>query len=524
MTSVDFAALDRAIDDLPQRFPGPGGVVAVIKDGVPIVRHAWGFANLETRQPFLNSTLMPICSITKQFTCATILTVAPDPSELDTLTSALLPRLGGQKPSTRDLANNQSGIRDYWALTVLCGASPEGGFSAEDAVSLLGLTRSLHFDPGTAYSYSNGNFRLLALALQQRTGVAFGDLVMKHVVEPAGLATATFDEDTGALPGGANGYEGNLATGWRAGINRIHWSGDAGLTMSIDDLIAWERYIDRTREDVDGLYNRLAAPVTFIDGSPASYGLGLVRRLRWGRAMNGHGGAIRGWRLQRFWVPSERLSVDVAFNHESDSHGAAMHVLAAALGESSTPTPSNKSKAKRFAGTWIDAKLGLLLDVGANQDGTLSATYDGGPEVLSIGGDGIARGIDMTLSPVEGGLRIQRSGDCIDSQATRIDEGGDEDKSMELAGSYHAEELGSDLEIISAGGCWLAGFRGFLGSGPLMPLAPVGKDLWRLTCLRSLDAPAPGDWTVRVQRAADGTIAGACVGCWLARNVAFRRA
>ena len=522
MTSVDKAALDRAIDDLPQRFAGPGGAVAVVKDGVPIVRHAWGFANLETRQPFSNGTVMPICSISKQFTCATMLSVTPDPADLDKLTSGLLPRLEGQKPSARDLANNQSGIRDYWALTVLSGASPEGGFGAEDAITLLGLTRSLHFKPGTAYSYSNGNFRLLALALQQLTGVAFGDLVMKHVVEPAGLETATFDEDTSALPGVATGYEGNAATGWRPGLNRIHWSGDAGLTMSIDDLVAWERFIDRTRDDADGIYNRISAPVTFLGGSPASYGLGLARRLRWGRAMTGHGGAIRGWRLQRFWVPGERLSVDVAFNHESDSYGAAMHVLAAALGESAAPTLSNPAEAMRFVGTWIDAKLGLLLDVTANQDGTLSAMYDGGAEVLSIGDDAIARGLNMTLSPVEGGLRIQRPADAIDSLATRINEAGD--TSMELAGRYHSEELGSDLEIVNAGGSWFAGFRGFLGTGPLMPLAPVGKDLWRLTCMRSLDAPAPGDWTVQVKRSDDGRIAGVGVGCWLARNVTFLRA
>ena len=93
MTSFDKSALDRTIDGLPQRFAGPGGVVAVVKDGVPILRHAWGFANLETRQPFSNSTLMPICSISKQFTCATMLSVTPDPAGLDQLTSDLLPRL-----------------------------------------------------------------------------------------------------------------------------------------------------------------------------------------------------------------------------------------------------------------------------------------------------------------------------------------------------------------------------------------------------------------------------------------------
>ena len=524
MTSVDHAALDRVLHDLPRRYPGPGGVVAVVKDGVPIARHAWGFANLETRAAFSTSTLMPVCSITKQFTCATMLSVTPDPSDLDPLISSLLPQLSGPKPTTRDLANNQSGIRDYWAMTVLCGASPEGDFRPDDAVTLLGMTRSLHFKPGTAYSYSNGNFRLLALAMQNRTGTAFGDLVMKHVVQPAAMETASFDEETGALPGGAAGYEGNATTGWRPGINRIHWSGDAGLTMSIDDLIAWERYIDRTRDDAGGLYNRLAAPLTFANGSPAGYGLGLVRRVRWGRVITGHGGAIRGWRLQRFWLPAERLSVDLALNHESDCHGAAMDVLASALGESTAPAISDGAQAKHFVGTWLDARIGLLLDIAANPDGTVSATYDGSAKVLGIGPDGVARGFDMTLTPAGGGLAIHRPTDGILSHATPIHAQAGIETSTDLAGIYLSDEVGSELEIFCAGGCWFAGFRGFLGTGPMMPLSPVAPDLWRMSCLRSLDAPAPGDWTMQVERRANGAVTGVTIGCWLARNVAFRRA
>ena len=524
MKSIDTAALQRAIEELPRRFPGPGGVVAVVKEGVPIERHAWGFANLETHQPFTNTTQMPICSITKQFTCATLLSVTADPSDLDPLIWALLPRLESVKPSTADLANNQSGLRDYWALTVLCGAMPEGDFRPADAVTLLGLTRSLHFKPGTAYSYSNGNFRLLALALEQHTGVAFGDLMIERVVKPAGLPTASFVAETGALPGGAVGYEGTLDTGWRPGLNRLHWSGDAGLCMSIDDLIAWECHIDRTRDDADGIYNRLAAPVTFAGGTVASYGRGLARRTRWGRQMSGHGGAIRGWRLQRFVVPGERLSVDIAFNHESDPYGAAMHVLAAALGESAAPAPSDPASAKTFLGTWLDRRWGLLLDVTLNPDGTLAASYDGGTEVLSLGADGIARGLDMTLSASTGGLRIQRPSDAIDTEAEPLGTAVASSPATDLAGRYHSDELEADLEIVNAGGSWFAGFQGFLGTGPLMPLTPVSKDVWRLNCHRALDAPAPGDWTVQMQRSADGKIASASVGCWLARNVTFRPA
>ncbi len=511
--------LDRVIEDLPRRFPGPGGAVAVVKDGVAIVRHAWGFADLERRTPYTVATQAPICSITKQFTCAAMLAVCPDPSELDSAVAAQMPRLLGARPTALDLANNQSGLRDYWALTVLCGAMPEGDFRPADAKTLLGLTRSLHFAPGTAYSYSNGNFRLLATAIERKAGQPFSELLIERVVRPAGMDGAVFAAETGDLPGGAVGYEGTLATGWRPGINRIHWTGDAGLCASIDDMLAWERFIDGTRNDPEGVYARLARPVTFRDGSPAAYGLGLVRKTLWGRAMSGHGGAIRGWRLQRFWVPSERLSVAIAFNHESDSQAAALHVLAGALRESDAPATSDAALAEGFAGTWLDEEIGLLLDVKLNSDGTLAATYDGGAETLSIGADGVARGLTMTLAREAGAVRIGRPGDAIHSLALPVAN----EPAGDISGTYRSEEFDSELDIVTAGGSWFAGFNGFLGQGPMMPLLPAGADVWRLVCRRSLDAPSPGDWTVRVRRSAGGKAEALSIGCWLARNVNFER-
>ena len=330
---------------------------------------------------------------------------------------------------------------------------------------------------------------------------------------------AEFTAETGDLPGGAVGYEGTLATGWRPGINRIHWTGDAGLCASIADMIAWERFIDRTRNDSEGIHAKLARPVTFKGGSPAAYGLGLVRKTIWGRAMSGHGGAIRGWRLQRFWVPSERLSVAIAFNHESDSQAAAIHVLAGALGESDASALSDASLAEGFAGTWLDEKIGLLLDVKINSDGTLGATYDGSAETLSVGADGAARGLTTTLAREGGAIRIDRPGDAIHSLALPVAN----QSAADISGFYRSAEFESELEIVNANGSWFAGFKGFLGQGPMMPLLSAGLDLWRLVCNRSLDAPSPGDWTIRVQRSAGNKFELLSIGCWLARNVTFER-
>ncbi|SSC65155.1 hypothetical protein [Ciceribacter selenitireducens] len=48
----------------------------------------------------------------------------------------------------------------------------------------------------------------------------------------------------------------------------------------------------------------------------------------------------------------------------------------------------------------------------------------------------------------------------------------------------------------------------------------MAEDIRALPCRRSMDAPAPGEWTIQISRHGDGTISGLTIGCWLARNIA----
>ena len=122
---IDGTRLDAEMDALAARFAGPGGVVGVVSEGRVIARRSWGFANLDTHQPMTARTRLPICSISKQFTCAAMLAACGEPEALDVRLAAQLPNFEGPLPTVRDLCNNQSGLRDYWALTVLHGARAE---------------------------------------------------------------------------------------------------------------------------------------------------------------------------------------------------------------------------------------------------------------------------------------------------------------------------------------------------------------------------------------------------------------
>lgn len=513
------ARLDKALGNLPNAYPGPGGAVAVLREGEVLARHAWGWANAERRIPFTPGTLFRMCSVTKQFTCGLALKMFPDSSMLDGDIRARLPNLVGPVPATLNLCHNQSGLRDYYALAMLHGSPAEAPFGDTEAARVIGAARTLQFAPGTSYSYSNGNFRIVSDVLQARAGRSFAELLREQVFGPAGMVTATLVADTRAMPDGTEGYEGSPETGFRPAENRVLWTGDAGLAASLDDMIAWERHIDSTRGDSDALYNRLSAPVQFADGTPAEYGFGLDRKTELHVAVTGHGGALRGWRCHRLHVASERVSVVVLFNHLSDAHEAAVDLLAAALG-AERETRDAMLPAPSWLGSYLDDDTGLAARIDASAPGQVRLRYGYPAGQLDLQLDGTARGAGATLRPGDGGVWMDRP---AENRSVLLRPCAGASVVDGVAARYRCDELASELTLVDAGGVLSGAFSGFLGQGRMEPLEPVGPDLWLMPCRRAIDHTPPGDWTIAVERDRAGRVAGVRVGCWLARKLVYVR-
>jgi D-aminopeptidase len=512
------ARLDRALDALPLAYPGPGGAAAVLRDGQVVARGAWGWANAEARIAFTPKSLFRICSITKEFTCAAVLDAFPDPTALDDDVRGRLPNLEQPPPAALHLMHNQSGLRDYWAVAMLQGAAPEQAFGETEAAAIVGGARTLQFAPGTRYSYCNQNFRILSDILQDRTGQGFSENLRTRLFERIGMESAILAADTRALPDGGEGYEGSQAAGFRPAINRILWTGDAGMAASLDDMIAWERHIDSARDDPDALYSRLSGPVAFADGHPAPYGFGLRRAIELGRQVSGHGGALRGWRSHRLYAPAERVSVVVLFNHLSDAHEAAIDLFAAALGEDRPRRPPLPSPPPAWLGAYMDPETGLSARIQPLADG-VRLRFAHAPEELAADADGAENPGEVRLRPDGDGVLMERPSENLTTRLIRCaeDPGGD------IAGRYRCAELGADLTVTGAGGVWYGALSGILGQGRMELLDPIGKDVWALPCPRALDHTPPGDWTLAFRRDDQGRAVAATVGCWLARGLQYVR-
>ena len=517
MTSPAPDQLEQAFVALPQRYAGPGGAAVVLREGEVLAQRCWGWADVERRIPFTPQTMFRICSITKQFTCALLLDQFPDPSTLNGDLRRLLPMLEGEMPGVLELCHNQSGMRDYWATAMLCGAPVEGFFGPGEAQRLIGRTRTLHFQPGTRYSYCNQNFLLLSNIIEQRTGKEFARLLRSRIFERAGMPSATLSADTATAPGGTVGYEGSPEDGFRPAINRIVWTGDAGMAANLEDMIAWERFIDATRDDPDGVYNRLTRRQAFRDGTPAFYGFGVSQAPLAGRHATSHGGGLRGWRSFRSYIPELRVSVVVLFNHMADARMAASDLAAALTG--TPPEAPGTAPSGDWVGRYVEPETGLVARLEAAGDQSLKLYFSGSPERLEATTSGEYSDGMTRLYREAGVVRMSRAAENLHSSLMPRQGM----PAPDIEGTFHCAELDATFTCASAGGVLYGAFSGDFGQGRMEALIPYGTDIWLMPCPRSLDYSPPGDWTLAIQRGSGAQVAGLRVGCWLGRGLDYVR-
>lgn len=536
--TVNQKSIQEILDSVALRYRGPGGAVAILKNGEVVGQRVWGFADINKQIPLTAQTQMPICSITKQFVCALLLDLYRNPTPAiaakgdpqrqftDKLSELLRPEIAnGTGLTIEHLCDMQSGLRDYWAMTTLWGAQPDAEFLIErDCPPALERTRSFHFTPGAEYSYCNVNFHILARVIERVTGEPLDKLLADRLLGPAGMKTAVLCPNTTHHPPPCEGYEGDELHGYQKALNRMEWSGDAGLVASLTDMVAWEKYLEQEFANPESWYHTICQNRTFSDGNRAIYHYGMSRRDIDGVATFGHGGALRGYRLQRSHAPEEHLSVVAMFNHEAGASSAVDDVMRAILNKPAPRTAAVEPSAEWF-GTFLDQDTQLAIRVTkSSQIGEVLITYAGHLENDPLRLIDSKSGQTPTMvGSIDGDrLRIHRIIENRTLDARRLlPNFSTWTNTAQFLGLYECAEAGSLFRCSGDAGMLYGAFEGYLGCGPASPMRYLGDDVWAFTCPRGLDAPAPGDWTMVFRRDNTGAIVGFRIGCWLARGLEF---
>lgn len=239
------------IDSLMSDYAGevPGASLLVLRDGEPVVRRAYGYADLERRVPATPATNYRLASITKQFTAATILLLAEDGKlRLDDPVREWLPALPATQGhiTIHHLLTHTSGLVDYEEIMP---ADLETQLRDADVLELQSGEPGLYFEPGTRWRYSNGGYALLALIVERASGTSFQAFLKQRIFLPLGMRdTLAYVKEGPSVPNRAFGH--SILDGEWSRTDQSSTSavlGDGGIYSSIDDLAKWDAalYDDR---------------------------------------------------------------------------------------------------------------------------------------------------------------------------------------------------------------------------------------------------------------------------------------
>jgi CubicO group peptidase (beta-lactamase class C family) len=300
------------VDALMHDYAGnvPGASLLVIEDGHPVVRRAYGLADVDGHVRATPATNYRLASVTKQFTATAIRRLADEGNlTLDDRVRQWLPTL---PPSTdaitiRHLLTHTSGLVDY--EDVMAADTKEQLHDA-DVLRLLETPHEPYFAPGASYRYSNSGYALLALIVEQATDLSFATFLRQRIFTPLGMdATVAYEPGISTVANRAYGH--TIADGaWQRTDQSLTSAvlGDGGIYSSIDDLAKWDAAL------YDPFYAPAFVPATKTDDPKVEYGFGWRISRHRGERMLWHSGETRGFRNVLIRFPERRLSVVLLTN------------------------------------------------------------------------------------------------------------------------------------------------------------------------------------------------------------------
>jgi CubicO group peptidase (beta-lactamase class C family) len=173
----------------------------------------------------------------------------------------------------------------------------------QDYVKLYGQ-RSVEFEPGSRWAYSNYGFLLLGVLVEKVSGQSYYDYVAEHVYKPAGMTlTASLAEDE-PVPGRSVGYthrrprgpgDSTVPAAWVPNTDTLPYRGTSagGGYSTVEDFLRFANALE-SHKLLDAEHTELLTTGIVDTGGGEKYGYGFGERTFGGIHCFGHGGGAPG--------------------------------------------------------------------------------------------------------------------------------------------------------------------------------------------------------------------------------------
>lgn len=336
------ARYQQLIDDYTHR--GLPGIVLLIRDSSGLWIGASGKADIENNINMQPCAVSKVASITKMvMATVTLQLVDEGVLNLDApistwLEDRITSRIENADQATlRQILNHTSGIYDVisdqgFYLDLL--NNPDRNLSAEDILEHV-YGKPAAFAVGTSTGYSNTNFLLLSLILENATGKPHGDLIRERIILPLGLSDTYYFYHDDLPTYTAQGYFDLYNNGHILNLTNYNTgsgNGYTGLYSSVRDLQVFTEalFVDKTLLSQAMLDEMQTFTAIDYDGY-RRFGLGIYKdfidRADSTEFAYGHRGRDLAYSADAFWFPKNNTTMAFLVNYGTNGSSALADVF-----------------------------------------------------------------------------------------------------------------------------------------------------------------------------------------------------
>ena len=363
----------------------PGCAVGADVKGQPVVRAAYGTADLEHDVPITLDTIFEVGSVSKQFTAAAVLLLARDGKlSLDDKVRKYIPEMPDVAAdiTIRQMLNHTAGLRDWGNLAAIAGwPRTTRVHTHAHVLDIVSRQRMLNFESGTRWSYSNTGYNLAAILVSRVGGMSFADFTRARIFEPLGMKDTSWrDDHTRIVKRRAIAYaEQKAVFSTLMPFENVH--GNGGLLTTVGDLMKWNaNFVNPVVGDARFVAD-MERRTRFNDGREHEYALGLYVDTYRGRREVDHSGGTAGYVAHLSRYPEYGVSVAVMCNVTSGNATNSAKAIADLLlppgrvADSPASEPLNAEEGPRYAGLYRSLKPAAVVTISVQKDRLASSSF-----------------------------------------------------------------------------------------------------------------------------------------------------
>ncbi|NOT49878.1 MAG: beta-lactamase family protein [Chitinophagaceae bacterium] len=321
------------------------GTVLIAQNGKPVFEKSYGYADYKSQNLFTIHTTFQIASVSKQFTAFGIMLLqAKGKLSFDDKAADYLPLFPYDNITIRQLLQHTSGLPEFWEkIRPQLNHNISNG-NKELLEYLVANKPPLEFQPGSRWMYADIGYDLLAMIIENVSGLSYEKFMKKNVFRPARMKNtrALMVTDIRKIDNS------NLAYGhtWLTDSSRYEYShllpgkdfvfylgnfyGDGSVISSARDLLQWDKIVNSGKLLADDYMQKAYVPARDKNDSllivnkssnlnpTYGFGWGLAKHPAVGR-MYYHSGGHPGFTTYYLRCPDKKLTVIFLCNLESSA-------------------------------------------------------------------------------------------------------------------------------------------------------------------------------------------------------------